>query len=126
MLKYNPRTSSAPALSRQQQRFLDRKQGYHFNPPPTFYHIRHSCGHSFHWRDHDVAFRVSNAPCPRCGCEIGVAIPTGVNALTDRTGVVIGFDHLVNNLVPIPEPLVRLMHMRSEECCRPLPRKCEA
>ncbi len=96
----------------------------------TYYHTRHTCGHSVYWSDKVLAYGTSYYPCQWCGAETGTHKPPdgsiveymGFRNTFKRVWIFQKFND--DGSVPwcegmpggIDDP-VRINHRRDNSCC---------
>jgi len=85
----------------------------------TFYHTRHSCGHSVYWADPDVGMGVANWPCPWCGAETGIHVE---DDMISMSGVLVARRYNPDGTFPWPDDWKKpdkiiVRHMTGDVCC---------
>jgi hypothetical protein len=94
----------------------------------TFFHTKHSCGHSAYWSDAASAFTTSAYPCPWCGGETSLKVPADAPFWRDPRNGVMGFrEKLPDGRVPWPKDMkdpgpVKTQHRADESCCQDGPK----
>jgi hypothetical protein len=94
--------------------------------PETYYHTRHSCGHSVYWSDVRISVLCSHYPCPWCGGQYRLnPAPVTAKLLECDEGIYCFRELLPGNRVPYakgqpihsPSEAVAIQHMTGNRCC---------